>query len=156
MPDGFLPDWNNPLVRLTVGACAALIVFALLLRFWRARADARLVARRRAQARARQGFLNLQQEEIQRLAQRIIATSTQSHIAGFELLRQVEALFTDGHTTAAQAVNILKAIAAEKGANALINLDSARQANSRFSARGDAVLVRPVDAPAPPDAPKPK
>lgn len=144
MVDGFSLSFDDPLVRWAVAICAGLLVLALLARFLRRRREARYAARRRDEVRQRHGYLYMQQQELQRLAARIVATSSQSNIAGFQIVRQIEALFTDGHPTAGGAVEVLKAMAAEKGANALINLDSQRQGNQRFSARGDAVLVAPL------------
>ena len=150
-----MPSLDNPLVIRVLAVCAGLIVLVLIARFLRWRREARYARQRRDELRQRHGFLYVQQQEIQRLAGRIIATSSQPAIAGFEVTRQIEALFTDGHHTQAQAVEVLKAMAAEKGANALINLDSQRQANQRFGARGDAVMVRPTggESPAPPASP---
>lgn len=146
MPQVSLPSLGDPYVVLVLYVCAGLIVLMLIARFLRWRREARYASQRRQELRQRHGFLYVQQQEVQRLASRIIATSSQATIAGFEITRQIEALFTDGHPTPTQAVDVLKAMAAEKGANALINLDSQRQANQRFGARGDAVLVRPTAA----------
>ncbi|HUU94477.1 MAG TPA: hypothetical protein VM487_01960, partial [Phycisphaerae bacterium] len=80
----------------------------------------------------------------ERLAGRIVSTSSTTTIAGFEIVRQIEAVFADGHPSQSKAVEALKALAAEKGANALINLGSARLPSGRCVAQGDAVVVRPV------------
>lgn len=97
-----------------------------------------------------------QREEMSRLARRIIASSTTRSIAGFTIVRQIEAVFTDGHATPPDAVEALKAVAAAKGANALINLTGERQGTGKCSARADAVMVRPIQragSPSPASAP---
>jgi len=88
--------------------------------------------------------------EIERQAAHIIATSSTAAIAGFEILRQIEAVFTEGHASPQDAVAALKAAAAEKGANAVINLSGQRQGTGKCAANGDAVMVKPIaglDAP---------
>ncbi len=101
--------------------------------------------------------------EIERKAGHIIASSSTAAIAGFEIIRQIEAVFTEGHMTPQDAVNALKAAAAEKGANAVINLSGQRQGTGKCAAHGDAVMVKPIeglDSPAtdtpPADDPPPK
>ena len=89
--------------------------------------------------------LGLDAKEVERLAGKIIATSSTDSIAGFEIVRQIEAVFTDGHPTPGKAVEHLKAAAAEKGANAVINLNSAQPPSGKCVAHGDAVIVRPVE-----------
>jgi hypothetical protein len=111
------------------------------LRSWRqSRAD----AARRAQIRRTQAAVQEQLEELERLAGRIIATSSTRSIAGFALVRQIEAVFTDNHPTPAKAVEALKAAAARKGANAIVNLSGKREPNGKCSASGDAVVVKPL------------
>lgn len=140
-------EWLNsqdPVVQLTIMAAAALIVLALLgalLRAWR---EGRADAARRAQVRRTQAAVQEQLEEQERLALRIVATSSTRTIAGFAVVRQIEAVFTDNHQTPAKAVEALKAAAARKGANAIVNLDGKREANGKCSASGDAVVVKPL------------
>ena len=88
--------------------------------------------------------------EIDRQAGHIMATSSTGAIAGFEIVRQIEAVFTEGHASPQDAVAALKATAAEKGANAVINLSGQRQGTGKCAAHGDAVMVKPIaglDAP---------
>lgn len=140
-------DWLNnqdPVVQLVVMAAGALIVLALLgtlLRGWRER---RADAARRAQVRRTQAAVQEQLEEQERLALRIVATSSTRTIAGFAVIRQIEAVFTDNHQTPAKAVEALKAAAARKGANAIVNLSGKREPNGKCSASGDAVVVKPL------------
>ena len=89
--------------------------------------------------------MQLQQEELDRLAARILATSSTGTIAGFTLVRQIEAVYTDGHPSPNKAVQVLKAQAAEKGANAVINLVGERLPSGKCQAHGDAVIVRPTE-----------
>lgn len=83
--------------------------------------------------------------EIERQAGHIIATSSTAAIAGFDIIRQIEAVFTEGHMTPQDAVNALKAAAAEMGANAVINLSGQRQGTGKCAAHGDAVRVKPIE-----------
>jgi uncharacterized protein YbjQ (UPF0145 family) len=92
------------------------------------------------------------------LAGRILATSSTGQVAGYEIVRQIDAVFEDGHRTPGDAVASLKATAAERGANAVVNLSQERTAAGRCTARGDAVVIRPTlpgAAPPPPAAPDP-
>lgn len=84
------------------------------------------------------------------LAQQIVATSSTSEIRGLEIVRQIEAVFTDGHKSPPQAVEALKAQAARRGGNALINLQSQRLPTGNCVAQADAVVVKP---PKPSEAP---
>jgi len=65
-------------------------------------------------------------------------------VAGFEVVRQIEATFVEGYRTPGEATLALKAAAARHGANAIIHLAQQRTAAGRCTAQGDAVLVRPV------------
>jgi uracil phosphoribosyltransferase len=134
---------SDPGVHALLLAGAGLVLALIVLRVWRARREAVYAAQRRRELRETRGYLYMQQQEIERLAARIVATSSTSSVAGFTVVRQVEALFTDGHNSTARAVQVLKAIAAEKGANAVLNLSSERLPSGKCAARGDAVIVRP-------------
>jgi uncharacterized protein YbjQ (UPF0145 family) len=136
---------SDPAIIAIVIAAAVVIVLSVLGRLWRGARERASEARRRSALRQQRGFLEKQQAEVERLAGRIIATSSTASIAGFEIVRQIETVFTDGHPTPSKAVEHLKATAAEKGANAVINLSSARPPSGKCVAHGDAVLVRPVE-----------
>jgi hypothetical protein len=135
---------GDPVIMAIVIAAAVVIVLSVLGRLWRGARERASEARRRSALRQQRGYLEKQQAELARLAGRIIATSSTASIAGFEIVRQIETIFTDGHPTPSKAVEHLKAAAAEKGANALINLNSARPPSGKCVAHGDAVIVRPV------------
>lgn len=79
-------------------------------------------------------------------AERIIATSSTSSIAGYKIVRQVEAVFVDGFRRPEEAIEGLKAVAAMKEANALINLQHERSAAGKCSASGDAIVVEKIEA----------
>lgn len=83
--------------------------------------------------------------ERQRAAERILATSSTAEIAGYELIRQVEAVYVDGFRHPEEALQGLKAAAALKGANALTHVGHTRSASGRCAASGDAVVVRLLD-----------
>ena len=78
-------------------------------------------------------------------ADKIIATSSTARIAGYEVLKQIEAVFVEGHRSPDEAARALKTAAGRLGANAIINLSQQRTAAGRCSAQGDAVLVRAKD-----------
>ena len=136
---------GDPVIIAIVAGAAVVIVLSVLGRLWRRGRETAAAARRRTALREQRGFLQKQQAEVERLAGKIIATSSTGSIAGFEIARQIEAVFTDGHSTPSKAVEHLKAAAAEKGANALVNLSSARPPSGKCAAHGDAVIVRPVE-----------
>jgi len=73
---------------------------------------------------------------------KIVATSSSSTVAGYKITRQIEAVFVDGCRAPAEAVTALKAAAARRGANAVINLSQQRTAAGKCSAQGDAVVVQ--------------
>jgi len=75
-------------------------------------------------------------------AARIIATSSTGNIAGYELVRQIEAVFVEGLRSPEEAVAAIKSAAGKLGATALINLTHVRTAVGRYGAQGDAVIVR--------------
>jgi len=133
---------NDPLVIGWVAGGAAVVILIFVIRALQQRREAAYFARRRAELRETRGYLYMQQQELEKLAARIIATSSTHVIAGFDIVRQIEAVFTDGHVSPVKAVEVLKAVAAEKGANAIVNLASERQATGKCAARGDAVVVR--------------
>jgi len=95
-------------------------------------------------------------------AARILATSSTEQIAGYDLIEQVETVFVDGFRNSTEALEGLKATAAMKGANAVINTSVTtirdRGTLSRCAARGDAVIVRkrPTAEPAPDPSAPPK
>jgi hypothetical protein len=76
-----------------------------------------------------------------REAQRIVATSSTSSIAGYRILRQIEAVFVDGFRRTDEAIEGLKAVAAMKGANGVINVRHQAAPNGKYEATGDAVWL---------------
>ena len=85
-------------------------------------------------------------------ASQIIATSSTGNVAGYEIVRQIEAVFEDGHRSPAEAIESVKAAAAQRGANAVGNLSQQRTTSGRCAASGDAVVVKPIVPPKPPVA----
>lgn len=132
----------DPLVQAIVGGGAVFILIVFVLWLIRRRRDAIAAARRREEYRQQFEASQQQQQETARLATRIITTSSQATIAGFEIIRQIEAVMTDGHTSPTKAVESLKAVAAQKGGNAIINLISEKEPGGKYFARGDAVMVK--------------
>jgi uncharacterized protein YbjQ (UPF0145 family) len=82
------------------------------------------------------------QEAVRLAAGNIIATSSTGQIAGYEIVRQIEAVFVEGHRLPEEAVAAVKSAAGGLGANAIINLTHQRTAAGRCAAQGDAVVVR--------------
>ncbi|MBN2447212.1 MAG: hypothetical protein JXO22_10825 [Phycisphaerae bacterium] len=137
----------NPVVVKIVGGAGLVLVLIVLATIWQRVSAARESRRRRAQVRHTQSILAAEHKETQRRAEQIITTSSTGSISGFEVVRQVEAVFSDGHKTLALAVEAVKAIAARKGANAIVNLASERLPTGACAARGDAVIVRSLEPP---------
>jgi uncharacterized protein YbjQ (UPF0145 family) len=135
---------SDPIVFSVAAAAVTLLVLTLLVRLWRGWADSAARSRMRAERREQLAEAERRQAELERLATRIIATSSTAVIAGFRIVRQIEAVFSDGQSSPAKAVEMLKALAAEKGANAVINLRTDRVASGRCVANGDAVIVQPI------------
>jgi hypothetical protein len=74
-------------------------------------------------------------------AARIVATSSGATIAGYAIIEQIEAVFVDGFRKPEDAVEGLKAVAAMKGANALINVRHESTSSGHYTAAGDAVIA---------------
>lgn len=129
------------IVIIAGGVIAAAVVLRVAAGVWGGRG--RRVARRTQ--RRTQRVLEAQAAERKRHAAKIIATSSTANIVGYELVRQIEAVFVDGHKTPAQATESLKAIAGLKGGNAIVNLTGERVAGGGCAARGDAVIVRRIE-----------
>lgn len=136
---------KNPVVFGAVAAAGGIIVVVIIAASLKSRRAAAAARSRQANLRKHYGAMQLQQEELERLASRILATSSTAAIAGFALVRQIEAVYTDGHPSPNRAVQVLKALAAEKGANAVINLVGERLPSGKCQAHGDAVIVRPTE-----------
>ena len=146
-----MPEWlklGDPLVGGIVLAAAGLVLLIVIGSIWRRWREGAANARRRQELRKTYDQVQLRKQERSRLAKRIIATSSTGTIAGFVLVRQIEAVFAEGQRSPADAVELLKALAAQKGGNALINLASQRLASGKCVANGDAVIVRPEELPA--------
>jgi uncharacterized protein YbjQ (UPF0145 family) len=75
------------------------------------------------------------------MASRIKSTSSTDQIPGYKILQAIEALYVEGYRTPADALEGLKATAAEKGANAVINVHHERSSMGRCAASGDGVVA---------------
>jgi hypothetical protein len=145
---------GDPVIIAVVVGAVAVVALTVIARIWRRGRESLEDRRHRAEVRAQRGYLERQRREVERMASRIIATSSTATIAGFRIIRQIEAVFTDGQPSPNKAVELLKALAAEKGANAIINLHSVRPPSGKCLAHGDAVIVQPEEqAPAVPPLP---
>ena len=58
-----------------------------------------------------------------------------------------QTVFSDGRPSSLAAVEYVKAMAAQKGANAIINLESRQTPTGKWMASGDAVVVHLLAAP---------
>jgi hypothetical protein len=132
-------DWTKKLLLI-----AGLV--ALLVAFWAARKIRRALRRRRpARLNPRLATYGGPTEvsQVRRAeASKIIATSSTDRIVGYEIIRQVEAVFVEGFRRPEEALEGIKAAAAMKGANALTNVHTEHTAAGRCTARGDAVVVK--------------
>lgn len=134
--------------KLVVGATIFLVVV------WIERRIRRWLRRRRS-PRIHPSLAKYQQgEDVAQLrraeAQKILATSSTDAIAGYRVIRQIEAVFVDGFRRPEEAVEGLKAASAMKGANAVINVQHSPSSMGRYCASGDAVVVQsPEETPAP-------
>ncbi len=75
------------------------------------------------------------------MALRIKATSSTDQVPGYKTIQAIEALYVDGFRTPAEALEGLKAAAAEKGANTVVNVHHERSSMGRCAASGDAVVA---------------
>ncbi|MHC4441223.1 MAG: hypothetical protein ACYTF1_14265 [Planctomycetota bacterium] len=71
----------------------------------------------------------------------IVATSMGNRLAGYRIVKQVDAVFVEGYRTPEEAMVALKATAAERGANALLNVRTDRTSAGKCTASGDAVVA---------------
>ena len=131
--------------RLAAAIAAGLVVFLWMVR------RLRRWARRRRPARlnpklAKYGdqgdIASVRRQE----AAKIMATSSTGTIAGYRLVEQIEAVLVDGFRRPEEALEGLKATAAMKGANAVMNVRSERTPTGRCSASGDAVMIKRIEA----------
>jgi uncharacterized protein YbjQ (UPF0145 family) len=148
-----LPDWlgitsfslSDPVVQKIVAGAAALIVLVILLRIIsRVRYDV-ANARLRAELRREKDELEAQQEEARQLAGKIVATSSTARVAGYAIVRQIETVFAEAKPSSAAAVEAVKTLAVQKGANALVNLQSRQLPSGKWSASGDGVMVKLIE-----------
>ncbi len=135
-------DLSDPFTQRVLIVAAAFIALVIVLRiFGRIRENA---ASRRYRSELRRGMdeVRLQQEEVRQLAEQIAATSSTARIAGYAIVRQIETVFTEGRPTSVAALELLKGLAAQKGANGIINVQTRQMPTGKWVASGDAVLVR--------------
>lgn len=140
-----LPEWLNlsdPVAQRIVAAALGLIVLVVVLRIIGRRREAAAAAHRRAELRQAYDSVHLRKEEIKRLAEQITATSSTNRVTGFTIVRQVETIFTDGQASSVAAVELAKALAAQKGGNAVVNFQTRQTPTGKWVASGDAVVVR--------------
>lgn len=154
-----MPEWldiQDPLVRKIVIGAVAFMVLVIVARVWATHREAAAAARRRRELERDYRRVRLQQEEVHKLAERIEATSSTNRIAGFAIVRQIDTVFSEGRASSVSAVEMAKALAAQKGGNAIINLQIQQGPKGQWFATGDAVVVkvfgRPTDREPPGEA----
>lgn len=141
-----IPQLDSTTVTI-IYAAGGVIVLVIVLRIiggWRQRARLRGV---QASLHRSRDELERRAAEARRLSGRIIATSSSGQILGFEIVRQIETVFSDGEPSSAQALERVKAAAASKGANAIIQLQVRQLPVGKWVASGDAVIARSVALP---------
>ncbi len=130
--------FDNPdSYTLLLGGTALLALIWVVLKVKAARRKPRIHPRLQKYAGPDAEFAQKRRAE----AGNILATSSTEKIAGYDIKEQVEAVYVDGFRRPEEAVEGLKAVAAMKGANAVINLKHERTAAGKCSANGDAVVV---------------
>jgi hypothetical protein len=161
-PGGF--DWQSTLFRLLTDYrpyllyAAGILVGLLILRglwrrVWRAIRRGRPPTIHPSLQKYNVDHVELDRKR-REMAVGVVATSTGNRLAGFRIVRQVEAVFVDGFRTPEEALTALKAMAVERGANALLNVRTERTTAGRCSASADAIIATPVP-PGPPDPLRP-
>lgn len=134
--------------RLLLGAAVAVLIGLIVLS--RVFGGFRRILRRRRPAKLHPklqpyaGRTEADVESDRQAAAGIIATSSTGAVAGYETVRQIEAVFVEGHRTQDECITALKATAARRGANAITNVSQQRTAAGRCTAQGDAVQIRPT------------
>ena len=136
----WMHDWR-------VGVLFALVVLLVMIRmlrrvgnWWRRRRPARLNPKLQAFGEPDERLV----AERRKHAATILATSSTGSIPGYHLIEQIEAVYVDGFRRPDEAIEGLKATAAMKGGNALINVRHEHSTTGRHAAVGDAVIVRKV------------
>lgn len=143
-------QWLQDNTKYVAWATAVLFVLVVLQRI------AAMIRRRRPAAPlhpklARYGASEADIARLREEAAGIVATSSSDKIAGYEIVRQIETVFVEGHRTSEEALLALKAAAGRLGANAVMNLSQQRTSAGKCSAQGDSVLIRSL-SPGPPPA----
>ncbi len=140
---GDLVDWlvdHRTYVGYAVGVLVALVLLRRAARGLRRRRKPAAL-HPRLQAYAGRTEADLQADQLE--AAKIVATSSTAAVAGYQIVQQIEAVYVEGYRTPADAGMAIKAAAARKGANAIINLSQQRTAGGRCTAQGDAVVIKP-------------
>ena len=133
---------SDPVVQKIAIGAALLIVLVLVLRVLGRFREAAASRRRRAEHRRQMESTREQEEEFKRLAEQIVATSSTARLAGYGIIRQVETVVTDARLSSVAAVELLKSLAAQKGANGIVNLQTQQTPQGKWVASGDAVVVK--------------
>ncbi len=129
---------NSKALEVLVAAVAVLAGVWIWLKISASRRKPKIHPRLQKYAGRDAEFARKRREE----AARIVATSSTQNIAGYEIVEQFEAVFVDDFRRPEEAIEGVKAVAAMKGANAVVNLKHDRTSGGRCSASGDAVVVR--------------
>lgn len=141
--------WVPPDYQLPAKAIAALAGALLGVKVWRSVARFRR-RRRPVQLHPKLAKYGIDSEEAARrrraLAAQIAATSSGPSLVGYEIVEQIDAVFVEGFRSPAEAIEGLKAEAASRRANAVINVRQERTAAGRCSASGDAVKARRLES----------
>lgn len=137
-----LSGWRGPALAVVAGGLILLWLSRRLGKFIRSSRPVRFSEKLQPYA---EGVAPLDESVVaQRRSEalKIVATSSKDNIVGYEIVEQVEAVYVDGFRRPEDALEGLKAAAAMKGANAVINLRHERSASVKFAASGDAVMVK--------------
>ncbi|HUW81685.1 MAG TPA: hypothetical protein VMZ31_02670 [Phycisphaerae bacterium] len=140
-----MSDWLQWIGDWRIGVLCALVALLVMVRmlrrvgrWWRGRRPARLHPKLQALGEPDERLV----AERRKQAATILATSSTGSIPGYHIIEQIEAVYVDGFRRPDEAIEGLKATAAMKGANALINVRHEHSTTGRHAGVGDAVIVR--------------
>lgn len=137
-----MPEWlslENDTVRLGLIAAGVLVLLVYLLRVAR---SLRSAARVRREIRRNHDQPSFTQGEVAKLSGQIVTESSTADTPGYTVVRHVETVMTEPRASSVAAIDMVKAHAAQKGANAVINVKTRKTSDGMWVANAEGVVVR--------------